>query len=494
MKEVQFNIFRRMAILVFSLITVLGALFTAITYLATTNYHQASTQLLNKDVADHIAKFTSPFDKNGINKQKADSVFEDAMVLSPSSEVYFLDTAGTVIAYHAPQKDIRLWRIPLTNIHQYIAANGRHYIKAPDPKDPLHLKIFSAAEVYVQNQKLGYIYVILNSKSSESIMGTLLGSHVGNLAVKAFATIIVLSLLISILYLMRLRKSFNRMADVLRRFEDGDYTVRFQTKKQDELALVGHAFNNMADLLLQNINNLKKSEQDRKDFIAIISHDLRTPLAIVRGYAETLLIRKNTKEISDEQRHEYVQLILHKIHQVEIMVRQLFELSRIEAAEFKPNKEPFVLSEIVQEIINTFQLAAAEKGVSLRCTQCQYHVWVHADVSMIERAVQNLIENALKSTPAGGTIQVSIVLDANHLVFSIANTGNPMPDDLIQWINTFKEDNSLLRKRPAKLGLGLLIVQKILLLHDSSLEAYTQEGTRNIFTFPIPVYTVPAAG
>jgi signal transduction histidine kinase len=121
-------------------------------------------------------------------------------------------------------------------------------------------------------------------------------------------------------------------------------------------------------------------------------------------------------------------------------------------------------------------------------------VWVHADVSMMERAVQNLIENALKSTPAGGTIQVSIVLDANHLVFSIANTGNPMPDDLIQWINTFKEDNTLLGKRPAKLGLGLLIVQKILLLHDSSLEAYTQEGTRNIFTFPIPVYTVPAMG
>jgi hypothetical protein len=134
MKEVQFNIFRRMAILVFSLITVLGALFTAITYLATTNYHQASTQLLNKDVADHIAKFTSPFDKNGINKQKADSVFKDAMVLSPSAEVYFLDTAGTVIAFHAPQKDIRLWKIPLSHIRQYIAANGRQYIKAPTQK------------------------------------------------------------------------------------------------------------------------------------------------------------------------------------------------------------------------------------------------------------------------------------------------------------------------------------------------------------------------
>jgi signal transduction histidine kinase len=250
----------------------------------------------------------------------------------------------------------------------------------------------------------------------------------------------------------------------------------------------------MADLLSRNIASLTKSEQERKDFVAAISHDLRTPLAIARGYAETLVIKKDTQEISAGQRQEYVQLILQKIKQVETMVQQLFELSRIEAAEFKPHKEPFVLSEIVQEIINTFQLAAAEKSVSLRCTQCQYHVWVHADVGMMERAVQNLIDNALKSTPPGGSIQVSIVLDANNLVFSIANTGSPMPDDLLQWINTFKDDNSLLGKRPAKLGLGLLIVQKILLLHDSSLEAYTHEGSRNIFTFPIPVYTVPATG
>jgi K+-sensing histidine kinase KdpD len=112
----------------------------------------------------------------------------------------------------------------------------------------------------------------------------------------------------------------------------------------------------------------------------------------------------------------------------------------------------------------------------------------------MERVVQNLIGNALKSTPVGGKVEISLQPDHQNLIFSIANTGEPLPEDLLQWINHFKDDNSLLNKRPAKLGLGLLIVQKILLLHDSSLEAYTHDGSRNIFTFPVPVYNVPAAG
>lgn len=479
--------------MVFSLITILCVLFMTIAYLAITHYHQATTQLVNKDVAAHIAEFTSPFDGGGINKQKADSVFKDAMVLSPSAEVYFLDTSGNVIAFHAPQTAIKLWKIPLPNIDKYIATQGKEYIKAPDPKHPAELKIFSAAEVFGDKAKLGYIYVIFGSESSENLMSMYLGSHIANLAIKAFAAIFIISVALSIFYLTRIRRSFNRLIDVLQRFEGGDYSARFQINEQDELAPVTHAFNKMADLLSQNIHTLTSSETERKNLIAIISHDLRTPLAIARGYSETLLIKDDTDEITDKQRQEYLQLILLKIQQVEAMVQQLFELSKMEAAEFKPHKEPFVLSEIVQEIINTFHLTASEKNISLGCTQCQYHVWVNADISMIERVVQNLIDNALKSTPAGGSIQISIILDNQNLIFSIANTGSPLPEDLLQWINNVRKDSSLLNKRPAKLGLGLLIVQKILLLHNSGLEAYTHEGSRNIFVFPMPIYD-PAAG
>src|SRR5689334_964596 len=102
------NIFTRISILVFVLIATLSLLFILVTYTSTTYFFNESTQLLNKDVAAHIAKFTSPFEGNTVNKRKADSIFYNAMVISPSIEVYFLDTAGKIIYYEAPDSAIKL--------------------------------------------------------------------------------------------------------------------------------------------------------------------------------------------------------------------------------------------------------------------------------------------------------------------------------------------------------------------------------------------------
>ncbi len=481
----KFTIFRRITILIFALITALSLLFIIITYFATTRFYQASTQLLNKDVAGHIAKFSSPFVHNKINKSKADSVFQNAMVLSPSAQVYFLDTAGSVIAYHEDSLPVKSWQLSLSNVQQYLAANGNKYIKGPDPRDPANEKIFSASEVKDGDKKLGYIYVIFTSNEYKNVTQMLYSSAVTNLAILAFLCIILISLIVSIVYLNRIQKSFHRMLDVLKRFEQGDFDARFKIKEQHELAPVTKAFNNLADLLVYNINGLTISEKNRKDFIATVSHDLRTPLAILRGYAETLLIKKSN--ISKEERDMYLQQILNKILQVDRMVTSLFELSKIESAEFKANKEPFVLSEIVQETVNHFQLKAADKNINLKCTQCQYHVWVNADISLMERVIQNLLDNAVKNTPENESIKVAIKVSGNDLIFSIENSGNPLPDSLIKWINTTEKGSIEYANRPMKQGLGLVIIKRILMLHNTNLEVITT-GNTNTFFFSLPVY------
>ena len=289
MKAKRFSIFRRITIMVFALITILGVLFMALTYYATTHYHLASTQLLNKDVAAHIAKFASPFDRFGINKRKADSVFKNVMILNPSTEVYFLDSAGNVMDFYGPNKEIKLWKVPLENIDKFILSKGEEYIKSPDPKDQSQDKIFSAAEVTVKSKKLGYIYVVLGSNEYKNVSDLLFKSHISNLAIKAFIFIILLSIALSLLYIQSIQKRFNSMVNVLEKFQNGDFNARFKIKDNDELASVSLAFNKMADLLTYNIDQLTKSEMERKDFIANISHDLLTPLSIARGYAETIV-------------------------------------------------------------------------------------------------------------------------------------------------------------------------------------------------------------
>lgn len=486
MKTKNLSIFTRISILVFSLITALCLLFIALTYLSTNRFHQASTQLLNKDVAAHIAEFTSPFNSNGINKRKADSVFHDAMVLSPSAEVYFLDTSGKVIAFHANEKEVKQWNLPLENIRKLITSKGSIYIKGTDPRDPENDKIFSAAEVKSTSENLGYIYVILGS--NEKVTGMLYNGYLGNLLAKAICVIIVLSIILSFIYLNRLQKNYNHVVHVLQRFESGDLEARFKLQEQHELTPITQAFNKMADLLLYNINRLTKSEKERKDFITHISHDLKTPLAIARGYTETLFLKRADKELSNEEMELCLQMILTKIQQTDTMVNQLFELSRVESVEFKAAKEPFVLSEIVQETVNVFQLLSSQKKVTLKCTQCQYHVWVNADVSMMERVIQNLVDNAVNNTPENGTVSVSLAVDKNTLIFRIQNTGSPLPHELLQWINNSKEENILDANWSSRSGIGFRIIKKILQLHNSTLIAYTENDSGNIFTFSLPIY------
>ncbi len=488
MKQKRFNIFKRISLLAFALITILGLLFMGITYYATTTFHLASTELLNKDVAAHIAKFASPFERNGINKRKADSVFQHVMILNPSTEVYFLDTTGSIMDFYGPKKDIKLWKISLEKIKKYILSEGEEYLKSQDPRDPSNDKIFSAAEVVSNSKRLGFIYVILGSNEYKNVSEMLFKSHVGNLAIKAFAFIIILSIVFSMLYINRIRRSFDSMINVLGKFENGDFQARFKIKEQHELAPITRAFNKMADLLVHNVNRLTGLENTRKDFIAHISHDLRTPLAIVRGYAETLFIKMQDGSLTREDQDNYIQIILNKIFNVEHLVTMLFELSKIESPAFKLTTEPFVLSEIVQETVNTFQLPAKEKSIDLKCTECLYHVWVNADVGMMERVIQNLLENAVKNTPADGIIKVWLNVENDYLVFNIENTGEPLPPALVAWIDSPAINDESISK-PSGSGLGLLIVRKILSRHGAQLRGSVTENATNLFSFSLQIVT-----
>lgn len=455
------TIFSRIIALVFILVTVLGALFMGITHLTATAYNEASTQLLNKDVAEHIAKFSSPFEGGRFDRKAADSVFHDAMVLNPSSEVYFLDNDGAVIGYEADDTAaIRQQRIPLKKIHAYLAAGKADYIKGPDPRDPDNPKIFSAAEVRSGGRKLGYIYVILGSKGSRDTAQMLLASHAGKLTLAGVIAVILLSLLISVYYISRIQRRFNHMLTVLDRFQHGDLDARFRITAGDDLAPVTAAFNKMADELVVQINRVTKSEAERKTFIAGISHDLRTPVSIARGYAETLLIKGANAQPSEGE--EYAGLVLKKIQQVESLVSQLHELSLAELVS-EPKREPFVFSELLMEGVHTFRTQAAERGITIDCTHCEDTSWINADIRLMERVIQNLLLNTVAHSTPNTAVDIALEQADNALLFRIANTGEPLPPDLVRWLASDEDDDP--NPRPAKPSIGLMIVKRILHLH-----------------------------
>jgi signal transduction histidine kinase len=504
-------IFRRIYIVVFLLIALLGLLFTGVTYLATTAFYAASTQLLNKDVATHIAKFTSPYGRQGFDRQKADSVFYQAMVISPSAEVYFLDTTGRVIYFHGAPTEIQRWQVSTDALQRYIKSGGIRYINGPDPRDPDHPKIFSAAAVEGENGKLGYIYVILGNEQYRSVTQMLMNSRVTPMVLGAVMFILAFSLLVTVWYIHRFRRRFDDMLVVLNKFRQGDFTARFALRERDELELVTGSFNKMADLLLDNIDRVTASEKERRDFMVNISHDLRTPLAIARGYTETLVLKKG--QLQPEEEATYIELVVSKIRQVEKMVGQLFELSKMESANFETRREPFVFSEVLQEVVHAVGVGEAASiggkseaggtggamgagsevgpGVSggIDCHNCTDGSYVYADISMMERVIQNLVVNAITYTRPGGRISASLEREGAELVFRIENEGEPLSDELLVWIN---EPEGV---RPVRPAIGLAIVKKVLLLHGWGMRAEARKnasagasGGVNVFSFRMPLY------
>jgi signal transduction histidine kinase len=229
----------------------------------------------------------------------------------------------------------------------------------------------------------------------------------------------------------------------------------------------------------------EKEEIDRlrTELFANISHDLRTPLASIQGYLETILMKKDS--IEPERRDRYLSISLSNTERLRKLVDELFELSKLQSKEYKLNKEPFLLSELAKDVINEYRLEASQKGISLREDIPQDLPMISADLGMIDRVLNNLLSNALKFTPSGGTISLRVWQSGSELCISLEDTGVGISaEDLPKIWDRF-------HTKPAGetvgTGLGLAIVKRIFELHNAPhrVDSVPGQGTRFVFCLPV---------
>jgi signal transduction histidine kinase len=291
---------------------------------------------------------------------------------------------------------------------------------------------------------------------------------------------------VGLLLFRRLTQRLRHMQDVVATFEQGNFDERIDEGANDEIGQLAACFNRMADTLDETMEELRQADRMRRELVANVSHDLRSPLASIQGYLETVHMKDGA--LDPDERQRYVRTALRNAQRLSDLVGELFELSKLETEQVEPSVEPFPIAELVQDVVMQYQPQAEEQRVDLQATLPERHARVEADIGLVERALSNLIDNAIHYTPEGGRVRVRIDNEHREVCVAVEDTGPGIPEDDLPHIfeRFYRVDKSRDRDKGGA-GLGLAIAKTILELHDRTLEVESTVGAGTTFRFRLPV-------
>jgi two-component system OmpR family sensor kinase len=414
------------------------------------------------------------------------------MVINPSIEIYLLDPAGNILAYSAPQTKVKRKRVDLDPIRRWLAGDMMMPLRGDDPRDPNRKKVFTAARIVEQGKLEGYLYVILGGEIFDSAVQKLKGSYILQLSAWMIAASLLFALAAGLIIFALLTGRLRRLAHGMDAFRLGetakqiDLPVKRIDRASDEIDRLGATFRQMAERIEDQMEKLRKSDSLRRELVANVSHDLRTPLATLQGYIETMLIKEELLS-KDEHRH-YLEIAIKHCEHLSKLVSELLELAKLESYEIRLHLEPFNLSDLVQDVVQKFNLKAKEKGIDMVTKIEETLPFAKADIGLIERVFENLLQNAIHHTPQGGAIRLVLTPERENISVQVSDTGQGIPQEALPYIfNRFYQLDKSRKGEAGHSGLGLAIAKKILELHDRSIEVTSRPGSGTTFIFHLPV-------
>ena len=254
----------------------------------------------------------------------------------------------------------------------------------------------------------------------------------------------------------------------------------------DEIAQLGRAYDEMAARIGEQLEALEKTDALRREMVAHVSHDLRTPLATLHGYIETLKLKD--AELAPDERERYLAVALDQSERLRRLVGDLFELAKLDAHEQAPVCEPVSLAELASDIAQKFQLEAQRNGSTIDIDAADGLPMVDADIALVERVLENLIDNALSHSPDGGAIRIPIAADGDSVRVTVSDSGPGIaPEHLPRVFDRFYQAGNA-HRGSAHAGLGLAIAKRIVELHGARLEVESALGRGTAFSFRLPAH------
>jgi len=491
-KTLTNRLIAKLSITFMLLIVLMGAGYVFTSIYLTNQYYAETSQRLNASLANHLIdeKFNaaSPFLEDGsVNKALFGDLMHDMMAVNRSIEVYLLNNEGgvlySVVLDHS-RSDRPVSSVDLNPVKEFISNEGTTFVLGNDPRDPTIKSTFSAAPYNVEGTE-GYIYIILSGQELQSVQASLLTSYFLKLGIGSLILTVFFVALIGLMAIWFLTKNLRSIMNVVTRFREGDLQARIENPEGSDVEILAKTFNEMADTIVENMDEIKGVDRLRRELIANVSHDLRTPLAILKGYIETLQIKKDT--LTENEKEHYLEIVQDSSDRLASLISQLFEYSKLEAEQVQPQKEAFAITDLAGDLVSSNQVIAKKKNILLILEAERNVPLAFADIGLVERAIQNLLDNALKFTPEGGSISLKVAPSNKSVSVTVSDSGPGIEQADQAYIFERYEQTKHNHKRQG-IGLGLAIVKKIMELHNTTITLKSKPNEGSAFQFLLPTY------
>ncbi len=490
------SLYAKLALTLILLLFVTAIVYSAISYSLTRQGIIGDLQRENADIAANLAAEIPQTVGGEVDRQYTEQLFRLMKIVNPDVQLYLLDPKGNISHTSSIINTELVTRsVGLEPLQQFLDGDRSFPLFADDPQSDNEPVTFSVAKLAAGDKPLGYLYVTLRGAAHESYKSGRPTDLISTIGIYALIGSLLVSLLAGLFIFRRITSRLQILSCLIDDFQQSGYKQSQNYRDAasdtgtDEISRLGDNYDAMAGRIAEQFDALQEQDKSRRSFIANISHDLRTPLTATQGYLE--MLQHKYDSFSDEQRKKYVSVSLKHSKRLQALISDLFELAKLDDRAEQLNSELFSMNDIVSDVIQGFQPKANDKKIELHYQTDESRLLVNGDLAMMDRAVSNLLSNALQYTQDGGKIDVNVALSrtqTDKVTFTIEDNGPGI--DPAQIENIFKRfhraDNQ--HNEGSNAGLGLAITQRIVNLHGGSLSVEnTGNGTR--FSFDLPKAT-----
>ncbi len=454
-------------------------------------YHLEFDQTVNRDLARNYVAANFLLTDSPLTAATLHRGIRKLAAANPEVDIYLVNDDGAIVASSVQESAWRRPRIDMGPVHEFLA--GRDVpILGDDPRDSRSREVFSVAPFHVTDCPGDFLYIVLRREEHQPGAARLRTTYAVGEGAGVIVTAAILSVGLSLLFLRLLTRRLGTLESAIRRFRDENGVAAPSRPAtgtaigRDEVDRLEALFGDLAAKIRAQVEELKSRDVMRRELIANVSHDLRTPLTTLLAHLETLQLKLG--DLTDQERADYLDVAMRQSRRIARLVEQLLEAARLEAGQVTAKLESFPIGELLQDVAQKFALAADEHGVSLEVNTVSGATFVRGDIGLLERVLDNLIDNALRHTPRGGNVRVQSEPHGDFVRVAVIDTGPGLtPTESARVFDRFYRGDPGRSSVSGQSGLGLAIVSGILGLHGTRAYVANQPGSGASFYFDLKI-------